>query len=150
VRRQLATSSAAGVDARSLRMKKKVRKLNTNQGQGADAAAAGEEAAVDPFYKHHVELLTPNDKATRDPRTPEQLARDQAIARRYARESTLHHQAISRQLMQRIRAKQAAILALPEDLRAAALVEDTTPVPWIEAPTWTPPIPNYETSGDAF
>jgi len=98
------------------------------------------EMATD-VHKIAMDVITPHEVP--DTRTPQQRKEeyDQLMAFQSHRMDKLRKWQGA--IMNRIKAKQAAIQALPVDLREHALVEDTTPIPLIEWPTWTPPKPSF-------
>eukprot|EP00741_Cyanophora_paradoxa_P019102 tig00021122_g18444.t1 len=77
-------------------------------------------------------------------RSPEELAANMALAKRYSREMLLEHNRQMGAMNRMLRCKQSAIRALPSDLRKAAMVQDSTLFPlYRHTATWTPPDPNY-------
>ncbi|GBG64174.1 hypothetical protein CBR_g40874 [Chara braunii] len=84
--------------------------------------------------------------------TEEQRQREREMASQYSRLLMGRHRAEMKALNLQIQLKEAAIAALPEDLREAALVPDLTPFPINRfAATLTPPIAGYveETTKEA-
>ena len=62
-----------------------------------------------------------------------------------AMEGGLRRQGVTQALSTKLKLKLAALKALPEELRAHAMVEDLTPPPLTRRmPTLTPPVPEYK------
>jgi hypothetical protein len=89
-------------------------------------------------------LKTLNKEKVKDTRTPEERAAHQAIVERYREGRRLQMFNIRRQFQLRIRAKVAAIKALPNALAKHCLEEDRRPLPHIAYWTDTPPTDGYE------
>lgn len=105
--------------------------------------AAGEER-IEGKNQKLIKLLEPKIVDTLE-LTPEQEAEYAQRAKEYSRRMMHEHRIWQADLSRKLQLKKAAIAALPEELQAAALVEDYSMFPtdrWI--PTHTPPIANYE------
>jgi hypothetical protein len=83
----------------------------------------------DPVLQRVISLLAPQPRAPLEPMSPEAAAAARARAKDYSRRRMEEHIAWRRDLVEKLRLKQAALAALPRDLRAAADVEDLTPFP---------------------
>ncbi len=102
------------------------------------SAGGGRKAEGDTRLNTILAALAPK-AAPPPPPTPEEAAADAARAREHSRRLMAAHRELQADLSTKLRLKQAAVAALPPDLRAAAEVPDLAPFPanrriWTESP----------------
>lgn len=87
----------------------------------------------------------------KDDRTPEQIAKEEEYIRQTNRKLMLKHRAWQKVMTTRIKTKDAAIAALPPNLKLAAMKFDTRDFPAGVRPAFhTPPIKDYEPPVDDY
>jgi hypothetical protein len=105
----------------------------------ASAAGGGRKAEGDTRLNTILAALAPKAAPPPPPPPPEEAAADAARAREHSRRMMAAHRELQADLSTKLRLKQAAVAALPPDLRAAAEVPDLAPFPanrriWTESP----------------
>jgi len=107
---------------------------------------AGLASAPRPHGAARAQSLRPEAVGKRPPLTPEEKAENARRAKEYSRLKMAEHRAWQQDLRTKLALKQAAIAALPEELRADCLTFDVSECPPLNRNifTHTPPIKDFQ------